>query len=99
MKKLVLMAAIALGSFTTFANTMQINTNNDAIEVKHQEEFTEISVDKVPEAVTAALEADFPGAKIDKAYVNDSEQYKLAVKIDDKATTLYANKDGEWIEM
>ncbi|MFI2741361.1 hypothetical protein ACG2LH_01365 [Zhouia sp. PK063] len=99
MKKLVLMAAIAFGSLTAFANTTTPVVNNNAIVKQYQEKFTEIKAEEVPEAVTKALKADYPDATLDKAYVNESKQYKLEVTTDGASKTLYADANGKWIEM
>lgn len=100
MKKLVLAAAVAFGSLTAFANTTTpVVHSNNAIVAQYQEEFTEIKNEEVPEAVTTALKTDYPNATLDKAYVNDSKQYKLEVTIDGTSSTLYADENGKWIEM
>jgi len=69
-------------------------------EVAAQDGFNEIAVEEVPEAITAALEAAHPGASISKASMNDQSQYKLEVtKEDGESAELYADAEGNWIEM
>ncbi|MFI2741359.1 hypothetical protein ACG2LH_01355 [Zhouia sp. PK063] len=97
MKKLVLAAVIALGSLSTYATTTVQSTTTNIVAVQ-QDEFKEIKADEVPQAVKDALEKDFPGAQIDKAYVNESKQYKIEVSASGASTTLYANEKGEWIK-
>ncbi len=65
-----------------------------------QDDFTEVALEELPEAITTALEAAHPGATISKAYVNEASQYKLEVaKEDGSAVELYADAEGNWIEM
>lgn len=68
--------------------------------VEAQDGFNEIALEEVPEAITVALEAAHPGASISKAYVNENAQYKLEVaKEDGETAELYADAEGNWIEM
>ena len=69
-------------------------------EVAAQDGFNEVAIEEVPEAITAALEAAHPGASISKASMNDQSQYKLEVtKEDGESAELYADAEGNWIEM
>lgn len=101
MKKVVLMAAFSLGTMTAFAQEEEAAVESVATEVmEEQEAFAEIALEEVPEAITTALEAAHPGATISKAYVNEAAQYKLEVaKEDGEAVELYADSEGNWIEM
>ncbi|RAV27736.1 hypothetical protein [Sinomicrobium soli] len=96
MKKILLASALILGGFAAHAVTTV--ESNDAVVVINQEEFTEITVDEVPEAVTEALERDFAGATIDKAYTNEAKEYKLEITMGEQTGVLYANENGEWIQ-
>lgn len=65
-----------------------------------QNEFSEVGSEELPESVTAAVSKNYPTASIDKAYVNEANQYKLEVSLEDgTAGTLYADENGNWIEM
>ena len=65
-----------------------------------QGEFSEVGAEELPESVTAAVSKNYPTASIDKAYVNDANQFKLEVSLEDgTAGTLYADENGNWIEM
>ncbi|MFI0430184.1 hypothetical protein [Mariniflexile sp. HMF6888] len=97
MKKLILTVAILASGVSTFAlsnNILPVETTS----VVMNEEFKEIAIDKLPAAVTNAVEKDFASATINKAYVNSSEQYKLELTIDGSTSTVYADKDGNWLE-
>ena len=96
MKKVFLVAALALGSFATFAATPIVSNTNGIYMI--QDEYEEIDVAEVPQAITDALAADFPGATISKAYKNDASEYKIDVAVGEETTTLYANENGEWIQ-
>lgn len=100
MKKVLLVAALSLGSLTAFAQETAA-TEATATEVTTtQEEFTEISADDVPAAVKEALGTAHAGASLDKAAKSEEGVYKLEVtKEDGTAVTLYADEEGNWIDM
>ncbi len=69
-------------------------------EVAAQDGFNEVAVEEVPEAITAALEEAHPGATIDKAGMNADSQYMLKVTTEaGESAELYADAEGNWIEM
>ena len=73
--------------------TVEEATSSDA-------DFSEVASEELPESVTAAVSKNYPTASIDKAYVNEANQYKLEVSLEDgTAGTLYADENGNWIEM
>lgn len=97
MKKLVIASALLLGGFSSFAETPVV-FHDGIMESVMLEEYTEIKVSELPQAVQDAFKKDFPEATIDKAYVNESKTYKLEVTTTDLSTTLYATENGEWID-
>ena len=117
MKKVLLVAALSLGTMTAFAQEVEETTvETPATEVMEkevmakeameteametQDAFTEITAEELPEAITTALEAAHPGATISQAYINEAAQYKLEVATKDgEAAELYADAEGNWIEM
>ena len=81
-------------------------TENESIEetatesIEVQDTFAEVTIEELPEAVTEALATDHPGTTIAKAYMNEDSQYKLEVAKEDGTTVeLYADAEGNWIEM
>ena len=98
MKKVVLTAAIVLGGLSTFATPAMSMIQTDEIIIATQEEFKEIKAEELPQSVKDALAADFQTATLDKAYVSDKQEYKLEITVDGAASTVYADKDGNWIE-
>ena len=106
MKKIFITAVFALGSLSAFAQeevTVIENAEVEATEseaVATQDDFSEVSSEELPEAVTAAVSKNYPTASIDKAYTNEANQFKLEVSLEDgTAGTLYADENGNWIEM
>jgi hypothetical protein len=97
MKKLILSAAILLGSMNTFAATTAL-INPIASSVVIAEEFTEIKIEELPTAVTDALKKAYPDATISKAFVNEAKEYRLDVTVGDKVGSLFADENGNWIQ-
>jgi len=106
MKKLILSAAIILGSFTGFAQATEeapvqeaTTTETAAPEAAAQEEvFTAVEADAIPAPVTAALEKAYPGATITAAEMNEAKEYKLQIKAGEQEGLLYSDAEGNWIE-
>lgn len=100
MKKLFFAAVLSLGSLTAFAQEGEDVTGQATEVAVAQDDFSAIESSELPEAVTNAVSTNYPSATISKAYVNQKEQYKLEVTLEDGTTgTLYADKDGNWIEI
>ncbi|NRS90290.1 hypothetical protein HNQ02_003228 [Flavobacterium sp. 7E] len=97
MKKLILSAAVLLGSLSTFAAIVPIQNSVEKI-ITIADEYTEIKIEELPAAVTDALKAAYPDAVINKAYVNENKEYKLDVTIGDKESSLFADANGNWIQ-
>lgn len=101
MKKLFFVVALAFGSLTVFAQDAdQAQVDNATEVVAAQDDFSAIEISELPEAVAAAVAKSYPTATISKAYTNEANQYKLEVALEDgTAGTLYADADGNWIEL
>jgi hypothetical protein len=97
MKKLILSAAIVLGSLSSFATTQNPFTDIAIFKVA-QEEYKEISLDQVPEAIKTALTKAYPDAVIDKAYVSETKEYKLEITNGEQKGSLFADEKGNWIQ-
>ena len=97
MKKIILSIAILASGVATYAMVSPVMPTT-SINIVMNDEFTEITVDKLPEAVTNAVTKDFATATISKAYVNANGQYKLELTIDDASKTVYADSEGNWLE-
>lgn len=102
MKKLILSAAIFLGSLSTFAQATaaaktEETTQNTQTTQAVEEKYTEIKAEEVPEAVKSSLKKAFPTAILDKAFINEKKEYKLQVTVGEKVGALYADAAGKWI--
>ena len=97
MKKLILSAAIILGSFSAFAQTTPAAKTAQTTQTT-SDNFAEVKIDAVPEAVKTAVKNKYPTAVIDKMYINDKNEYKLDVTVDQKTESLYADASGNWIK-
>lgn len=97
MKKLVLSAAVLLGSLSTFAAIAPVQNSVVKI-ITIADEFTEIKIEELPTAVTDALNTAYPDAVIDKAYVNENKEYKLDITMGDKQGSVFADETGKWIQ-
>ena len=97
MKKLILSAAIVLGSLSSFATTLPTSVL-DVKTTSVQEEYTEVKIEELPAAITAALKKAYPDAVLNKAYVNANKEYKLDVAVGDKVGNLFADATGNWIK-
>lgn len=96
MKKLILSAAIILGSLSIQAANPVITPMTQSVTV--QDEFTEIGTDAVPAAVKSTVEKSFPNTKLEKAYKNEKNEYKLEISSDDKKYTVFTDASGNIIK-
>ena len=97
MKKLIMSAAVLLGSLSTFATVLPTQVASEKV-IFVSDEYTEIKIEEVPTAVTDALKKAYPDAVLTKAYINEKKEYKIEVKIADKEGALYADETGKWIQ-
>ncbi|MCK0188779.1 hypothetical protein [Arenibacter sp. F20364] len=64
-----------------------------------QGKFSEIGAAELPEAVTKAIDTYYSSAVINKAYVNNFQQFRLDIILKEgNSGTIYVDKDGDWIE-
>lgn len=98
MKKLILSAAIILGSFTAFAQQATPPKSPEQPVQTAPNTFTEIKLEEVPEAVKSALVKAYPTAILNKAFINERKEYELQVKVGDREGSLYADATGAWIK-
>ncbi|MBP1223361.1 hypothetical protein [Flavobacterium sp. 1355] len=90
MKKLILSAAIVLGTLSAQAGTILVK--NPMVQTVTQDEYKE--VDAVPAAIKTALDNAYPGVKLEKAYVNDKKEYKIDIVVRDVKSTVYTDAQG-----
>ena len=93
MKKLILSAAILLGSMSTFATTTAVQNSSEKV-VAIANEFIEVKITELPVAIAESLKTSHPNAVISKAYVNESKQYKLELTTGDKTEEVLTDANG-----
>ncbi|MDP5198063.1 hypothetical protein [Flavobacterium sp. DG2-3] len=98
MKKLILLAMVVLGTMSIHANVLPVSQNTKAT-VTVQSEYTEVTADAVPAAVKTALQTAYPGAKLEKAFVNEKKEYKLEISVGDQKATVYSDVNGNWLKI
>ena len=101
MRKLFIATVLSFVGLTAIAQeeTAELQADETTV-VTATQDFEEISVADLPGAVTAAVAIDYPTATINKAYKNASDQFKLELSLEDgTAGTVYADADGNWIEL
>ncbi|ANW95946.1 hypothetical protein AXE80_06480 [Wenyingzhuangia fucanilytica] len=98
MKKIILSIAILASGVSTYAMTNHVIPVN-TINVVVNDGFTEVAVDKLPEAVTNAVKESYATASIDKAFINENGQYKLELTVDNASKTVYADSEGNLINL
>ncbi|MEM9647463.1 MAG: hypothetical protein AAF969_03215 [Bacteroidota bacterium] len=101
MKKLILASVLSFVGLTAMAqDATTAEVDNVASEVVTVQDFQEINVADLPGAVVEAVQKDYPTATINKAYKNESDQFKLELSLKDGASgTVYADAEGNWIEL
>jgi len=97
MKKLMISAAILLGSLSTFTAIASVQNSFEKV-ITIAGEFIEIKITDLPPAIAESLKKSHPDAVIIKAYVNESKQYKLEVTNGDKSETILTDATGTIVE-
>ena len=98
MKRLILSAVVVLGTMSIHANVLPVSKDTKATVIV-QTEYTEVTADAVPAAVKTALQTAYPGAKLEKAFVNEKKEYKLEISVGDQKATVYSDVNGNWLKI
>jgi hypothetical protein len=100
MKKLVFASALAIGSLTIGTAAAPIIFHDGIMEDVFSLGFKEIAISEVPESVIDALEEDYEGASLKKAFVNEERSYNLEVLLSNGTSMeLYSDAEGNWLEI
>ena len=68
-------------------------------EAMAQDDFSEIAIEEVPEAVTSMIETNYPGATMNGAAKNDAGHYKVEVSLEDGTSgALIVDEEGNAVE-
>ncbi|HEX8017896.1 MAG TPA: hypothetical protein VF465_21905 [Flavobacterium sp.] len=97
MKKLILSAAIILGGLSVQAAIPAVSNSIFSL-VTIQDEYTEVAADAIPAAVKSTAEKSFPNTKLEKAYKNEKNEYKLEISSGDKKYTVFTDASGNIIK-
>jgi hypothetical protein len=98
MKKLILSAAIVLGSLSVNAAAIPvINLINQSLTIV-QDEFTEVKSEDIPAAVKLTIEKSFPNTKLEKVYVNEKKEYKIEISKGENKYTVFTDASGNIIK-
>ncbi|MBZ4043482.1 hypothetical protein [Flavobacterium hibisci] len=90
MKKIILTAAIVLGSLSIQASILSpVNTITKTI---FQDDYKEI--DAVPAAIKTGLDNAYPGVKLEKAFVNSKKEYKIEITVRGEKSTVFTDEKG-----
>ncbi|WP_373517635.1 hypothetical protein [Pricia sp.] len=70
-----------------------------ATEAVAQDDFSEIAIEEVPEAVTSMIETNYPGATVNSAAKNEAGHYKVEVSLEDGTSgALIVDEEGNAVE-
>ncbi|GGF19581.1 hypothetical protein [Flavobacterium limi] len=94
MKKLILSAAIVLGSLSIHA--FASSPANVITKSIFQDDYKE--VDAVPAAIKTGLDNAYPGVKLEKAFVNSKKEYKIEITVRGEKSTVYTDEKGNIIK-
>lgn len=103
MKNIIMTGVMAVALFAVTESQAQtkkaVKANNVKMSAQMQTEYKEVSENNLPEAVKKSLKSNFEEAKVDKAYVNNENLYKVVLKLEDIDTTktVYLGKEGEML--
>lgn len=97
MKKLILSTAIILGGLSVQA-AIPAKATSTIHSVVIQDEYKEVAADAVPAAVKSTIEKSFPNTKLEKAYKNEKNEYKLEIANGDKKYTIFTDASGTIIK-
>lgn len=96
MKKIILTIAIIASGYSACALS-QTSFKDKIIISTIAGKFKPIPIDKLPNTVAATIAKDFPIAKLNKAYINVNEQYKIELTVDGMVDIAYVDKNGCWL--
>ena len=96
MRKLILSATIILVGLSVQAAISGEPSIINSIVI--QDEYTEVGIDAVPAAVKSTVEKSFPKTKLEKAYKNEKNEYKLEIANGDKKYTIFTDASGTIIK-
>ena len=95
--KILFIASLFLGSNLMIFST--VKTTSFLIETSVvNENFSEVSLETLPQVVFSAFKKAYPTAKLVKAFRNAKEEYKLEAVINGLNKNLFVDSAGNWIQ-
>ena len=101
MKKVIILTAAAMAfSFVTpqVSNAMKQQSKVGIVQDK-DDKYKEIKAEELPEAVTKSISNAYTGYKIDKAYKNGDDAYKVNVAMGALKYSLFYDEKGELVKV
>lgn len=101
MKKVLFLSAVALVLCLTQAQVIEaVNVQKAAISIQSQDvTYQEITIDKLPEAVTKVVTKDYKDFKIDHAFLGSDGNYKVEISKETLKHALIISEKGEVIKV
>ena len=99
-RAIILSAAVMAFSFATpqLSKAMKVY-NQMAVTQDKDDKFKEIKVEELPDAVTKSIANAYTGSKIDKAYRNEDNSYKVKIAMGELKYMLFYDAKGELIKV
>lgn len=101
MKKIVFSIMTVGAIFFGSQNLVAQETETEVTVQTSQDEYTEVEVMNLPQAVKDAVSKDYKDATTDKAWVKTKDEekiYKLSLTVNGEAQEVYIDQDGNWLE-
>ncbi|MGB5437020.1 MAG: hypothetical protein WBM98_14090 [Maribacter sp.] len=100
MKKLILIAVLFFTGLTIFAQNKEAIYTESTEKVRLQDDFKEIALNELPQAIKASVSKFYPTASIEKVFLSEAGQYKLEMSLKNGTKgTLFADVDGNWLKI
>lgn len=97
MKKILLIAAIALGFGINAKASDKVNTETN-ISAMQEKQYNPIEPSAIPADVLKNISSKYGGFTIKEAHVAADGEYKLILAKDEKTVTAYFSSTGEFIK-
>lgn len=97
MKKLILSAALLLGTYAASAQTNPETAKSTTTQTTQTQTEKEVKVEEVPAAVINAVKTGYPDVTINSVTVNAANEYTLNVTTGGKTGLVYVDANGKWI--
>ena len=90
---------LGLGTLSSNAQTGKAEQTTTTTTVKTTEEFKDIKVEELPEAVRTSVAKSYPGSVINSAAANDTKtEFKLNVTASGQTGVIYTDPTGTLIK-